>query len=328
MASKLKLLAAAMATVGLLAACGGGGGADTTPKAKVTSVKVMGDSLADSGTFGFKFTVQGSAPTGAGSTMIWPERIADQFSQSLCAHFRAGDENLTTYQEVATCTNYAVGGGRVNPLDAPTSPKSVLVQIQVASKAGFSADDLVVIDQTTGVLFAGGLVFADRVRLKQVLHDHPHLQAADQSRRLLYESIRRMLSAQVYDVIATTQANIAAAGVASVQDVRQSGQRLVAFSPSMHYNSQALKTFLLHHLYRHPQVMQTMNHAQQMVKELFAAYMLEPERMKPRFVQRAHLADTLHERARVVADFVAGMTDRYAAHEHERITGVRLLAQD
>jgi hypothetical protein len=119
---------------------------DTTPKAKVTSVKVMGDSLSDSGTFGFKFTVQGSAPTGAGSTMIWPERIADQFSQSLCAHFRAGDENLTTYQEVATCTNYAVGGGRVNPLDAPTSPKSVLVQIQAASKAGFSADDLVVID--------------------------------------------------------------------------------------------------------------------------------------------------------------------------------------
>ncbi|MEG0114264.1 MAG: SGNH/GDSL hydrolase family protein [Comamonas sp.] len=146
MASKLKLLAAALATAGLLVACGGGGGADTTPKAKVTSVKVMGDSLADSGTFGFKFTVQGSALTGAGSTPIWPERIADQFSQSLCAHYRAGDENLTTYQEVASCTNYAVGGGRVNPLDAPTSPKSVLVQIQAASKAGFSADDLVIID--------------------------------------------------------------------------------------------------------------------------------------------------------------------------------------
>lgn len=147
MASKLKLLAAALATAGLLAACGGGGGADTTPKAKVTSVKVMGDSLSDSGTFGFKFTVQGSAPTGPGSTMIWPERIADQFSQSLCAHYRAGDENLTSYQEVATCTNYAVGGGRVNPLGAPaTSPLSVLVQIQAASKAGFSAGDLVIID--------------------------------------------------------------------------------------------------------------------------------------------------------------------------------------
>jgi len=147
LANQFKLLAAALATAGLLAACGGGGGADTTPKAKVTSVKVMGDSLSDSGTFGFKFTVQGSAPTGAGSTMIWPERIADQYSQSLCAHYRAGDENLTSYQEVASCTNYAVGGGRVNPLGAPaTSPLSVLVQIQAASKAGFSADDLVIID--------------------------------------------------------------------------------------------------------------------------------------------------------------------------------------
>lgn len=146
LANKLKFLAAALATAGLLAACGGGGGADTAPKAKVTSVKVMGDSLADSGTFGFKFTVQGSAATGAGSTMIWPERVADQFGQSLCAHYRSGDENLATYQEVATCTNYAVGGGRVNPLGAPASPKSVLVQIQAAAKAGFSADDLVIID--------------------------------------------------------------------------------------------------------------------------------------------------------------------------------------
>ena len=143
------------------------------------------------------------------------------------------------------------------------------------------------------------------------------------------ESIRRMLSAQVYDVIATTQANIAAAGVASVQDVRQSGQRLVAFSPSMHYNSQALKTFLLHHLYRHPQVMQTMTAAQQVVRELFAYYLEHPQTMKPRFAQRAQQAAAAQDtaaRARAVADFVAGMTDRYAASEHQRLTGQRLLA--
>ena len=87
------------------------------------------------------------------------------------------------------------------------------------------------------------------------------------------------------------------------------------------------KQFLFRQLYRHPQVMQTMNSAQQVVKELFAAYMVEPERMKPRFVQRAHIVTTLHERARVVADFIAGMTDRYAAREHERITGLRLLGE-
>ena len=61
------------------------------------------------------------------------------------------------------------------------------------------------------------------------------------------------------------------------------------------------------------------------VAELFAAYMVEPDRMKPRFVQRAMLAEDVSARARVVADFIAGMTDRYAAREHELLTGLRLL---
>lgn len=155
----------------------------------------------------------------------------------------------------------------------------------------------------------------------------PDLAVPDAQRKLLYESIRRMLSDQVYDVIRHSSASLEQAGVRSVQQVRQHGQALIGFSQEMKTQSLELKQFLFGQLYRHPQVMQTMNHAQQMVKELFAAYMLEPERMKPRFVQRAHLADTLHERARVVADFVAGMTDRYAAHEHERITGMRLLTE-
>ncbi|AIJ44903.1 deoxyguanosinetriphosphate triphosphohydrolase [Comamonas testosteroni TK102] len=155
----------------------------------------------------------------------------------------------------------------------------------------------------------------------------PDLAVPDAQRKLLYESIRRMLSDQVYDVIHHSSASLEQAGVRSVQQVRQHGRALIGFSQEMKMQSLELKQFLFGQLYRHPQVMQTMNHAQQMVKELFAAYMLEPERMKPRFVQRAHLADTLHERARVVADFVAGMTDRYAAHEHERITGMRLLTE-
>ncbi|NIF84287.1 deoxyguanosinetriphosphate triphosphohydrolase [Comamonas sp. Tr-654] len=155
----------------------------------------------------------------------------------------------------------------------------------------------------------------------------PDLAVPDAQRKLLYESIRRMLSDQVYDVIHHSSASLEEAGVRSVQEVHQHRQTLIGFSPEMKTQSLVLKQFLFHQLYRHPQVMQTMNNAQQVVKELFAAYMLEPERMKPRFVQRAQLADTLHERARVVADFVAGMTDRYAAHEHERITGMRLLTE-
>lgn len=159
----------------------------------------------------------------------------------------------------------------------------------------------------------------------QTLEAYPQLAQASAQRRLLYETIRRMLSAQVYDVIDTTRAQIAQAGVAHVDDVRAQAQRLVAFSAGMQAQSQALKHFLFHQLYRHDQVMQTMNAARQVVRELFAAYMQQPTMMKPRFAQRALQADQEAVKARAVADFVAGMTDRYASREHERITGCQLL---
>jgi dGTPase len=108
-------------------------------------------------------------------------------------------------------------------------------------------------------------------------------------------------------------------------DVRACGQRLVRFSDAMQTQSQALKHFLFHHLYRHEQVMHTMDAARQMVRELFDAYMAQPSMMKPRFAWRAQQAASLAARARAVADFVAGMTDRYAAKEHARITGQQLL---
>jgi phospholipase/lecithinase/hemolysin len=146
LASKLKLLAAALATAGLLAGCGGGGGAETTPKARVTSVKVMGDSLSDSGTFGFKFTVQGSDTDGK-PYMIWAERIADLYGQSLCPHYLAGSENLVPVTVQPSCTNYAIGGGMINPQGAAAAtPLSIINQIRDAGAAGLSGNDLILID--------------------------------------------------------------------------------------------------------------------------------------------------------------------------------------
>lgn len=153
----------------------------------------------------------------------------------------------------------------------------------------------------------------------QVLADYPALARPNGQRRLLYETIRRMLSDQVYDVIATTQAHIAAAGVDSVAAVRAQPQRLVVFSEGMAQHSQALKQFLFRNLYRHPEVTQTMEHAQAVVAELFAAYLAQPQEMKPHHAAKALAAQSEAECARVVADFVAGMTDRYAAKEHARL---------
>ena len=162
----------------------------------------------------------------------------------------------------------------------------------------------------------------DRYRA-QAQTEYPHLGGFDGQRRLLYEAIRRMLSEQVYDVIAATNAAIAQAQPDSVDAVR-AAPALVQFSADMRVQSQALKHFLLHQLYRHPQVVQVMEQAQQVVRDLFDCYLAEPQAMKASFAQRAIDAPP-HARARAVADFIAGMTDRYAAREHERLTGLRLL---
>lgn len=162
----------------------------------------------------------------------------------------------------------------------------------------------------------------------QALAEFPHLQVKTQGRRLLYETIRRMLSAQVYDVIDATRQALEAAVPPNVEAVRQMAP-LVRFGPDMRARSQTLKQFLLHQLYRHPRVMHTTGQAKRMVLELFAAYLAQPREMQDRFRTRSEVArdapDAQRASARVVADYIAGMTDRFAGREHERLTGVKLL---
>ena len=150
---------------------------------------------------------------------------------------------------------------------------------------------------------------------QQTLAEHPGL--SEKPRRLLYETIRRMLSDQVYDVIDTTRQAVAQAGVQTADEARLAGP-LVGFSPQMKARTGELKKFLFASLYRHPQVMQTTRQAQQAVRELFEAYVAQPAEMSADFAAN----QDLH---RSVADYIAGMTDRFALREHERLTGKRLL---
>ena len=119
------------------------------------------------------------------------------------------------------------------------------------------------------------------------------------------------------DVIETTRQAVARSGVGSLDEVRLAGP-LVAFSASMKARSSELKKFLFAQLYRHPQVMHTTGQAQQVVRELFAAYVDQPAEMPTDFAVSADLH-------RSVADYIAGMTDRFALREHERLTGRKLL---
>jgi len=132
-------------------------------------------------------------------------------------------------------------------------------------------------------------------------------------RRLLYEAIRRMLSDQVYDVLQATHSALEQHAPDSVDAVR-AAPALVLFSAPMQQRSTQLKTFLLHHLYRHPQVMQTTDWAKQVVGELFAVYLARPQEMPEGHAKRDNLP-------RAVADYIAGMTDRFASREHARLVG-------
>jgi dGTPase len=164
---------------------------------------------------------------------------------------------------------------------------------------------------------------------RETLAEHPHLQSATQGRRLLYETIRRMLSAQVYDVILATREALARHAPASADAARQMPP-LLRFGEVMHGKSTVLKKFLLQNLYRHPQVMQMTNQARQVVADLFRTYLAAPHEMHAGFHARATaarcVADEHRAVARVIADYIAGMTDRFAAREHERLTGTKLLS--
>jgi dGTPase len=162
---------------------------------------------------------------------------------------------------------------------------------------------------------------------QQVLAEYPGSAPEAMGRRLLYETLRRMLSAQVYDVIAATGAAIAQAGPTGVDAVR-AAPPLVRFSEGMHAQSTALKRFLFQNLYRHPKVTATTAVARDVVQQLFQIYLDQPQQMAAAFACRgaAHPGGSpLAERPRAVADYIAGMTDRYALREHERLTGRRVL---
>lgn len=158
----------------------------------------------------------------------------------------------------------------------------------------------------------GDVPLFERYRLR-ALSVHPRLSG----RRLLFESIRLMLSEQVYDVIDTTRERLAAAGVRSADEVRQRPP-LVAFSDVMRADSRHLKAFLFRNLYRHPQVVDTTTRARRVVTELFQAYMDRPQELP-----EAHGRQP--QRARAVADYIAGMTDRFAIREHQRLSGTVLF---
>ncbi|MDR2015278.1 MAG: deoxyguanosinetriphosphate triphosphohydrolase [Azoarcus sp.] len=139
-------------------------------------------------------------------------------------------------------------------------------------------------------------------------------------RRLVHETIRRMIDMLALDLINRTRSNITRSGVKTLDEVR-AAPVLVEYSEEMRLKLRELKTFLFDNLYRHERVLRMTHKTRRIIADLFAAYMVELDLLPAQHRARACKSGSESDRARVVADYIAGMTDRYAVKEHRRLHG-------
>ncbi|MBN3727633.1 deoxyguanosinetriphosphate triphosphohydrolase [Burkholderia sp. Ac-20379] len=141
------------------------------------------------------------------------------------------------------------------------------------------------------------------------LGDFPSLEG----RRLVHETVRRIINTLIVDLIDATTRNLAEYAPASLDDVRRCPQ-LVVHSPVIAEEAAELKRFLFHNLYRHYKVMRMANKAQRVVKGLYDAFTGDPRLLPPAYQSAAPAAQP-----RLVAHYIAGMTDRFALKEYQRL---------
>jgi len=166
---------------------------------------------------------------------------------------------------------------------------------------------LFAVDDLGAVVLAGELI-------DQIRNAHPRLDPG----RLGHELVRRLITRMIEDVIGETGARLAALAPGSAADVRSAAGPVGAFSAAMGEADRAIKGFLYPRMYRHARIARIMTEAEEVVCDLFARYRAHPREMPTEWAERVQAGDEAG-RLRAVADFIAGMTDRYALIEHARL---------
>jgi dGTPase len=138
-------------------------------------------------------------------------------------------------------------------------------------------------------------------------------------RRAVYETVRRMINQVVTDLIRTSQERLERAKVASIEDVRGQSEPLIAYTDEVREKLLELKRFLRRNLYAHERVRQVTAEAGHVIQKMFSTFMRDNGLMPAQYREKLASADGINDRARVIADYIAGMTDRYAYREYDRL---------
>ena len=220
------------------------------------------------------------------------------------------------------------GEGLDGPVPQPIRDFNELFDLELSRHAGVEAqcaaiaDDIAYNAHDIDDGLRAGLLSLDMLEevpltagiLAGVRERYPRLDAA----RTAHELVRRQITIMVEDVIVTAGARLAELAPASVEDVHAAGRAMVAFSAGMAQSEKVLKAFLYKNLYRNPSVMAVRAKAEEVVRNLFDAYMADPRAMPEGWREGLDRAEE-RIKARHVADFLAGMTDTYALKEHARL---------
>lgn len=153
--------------------------------------------------------------------------------------------------------------------------------------------------------------------LQKIKSEHEGLP----ERRVVHETIRRMINTLVGDVITNSEMNIRSQQIETLSDVYDA-PRMLAFSAEMAEQQKAMKAFLRNNLYRHYRVLRMSSKAKRVINDLFAVFMDDTRLLPPQFQAYAE-----RHKPRAVADYIAGMTDRYAVREHRRIFAIEEVAE-
>ncbi len=155
------------------------------------------------------------------------------------------------------------------------------------------------------------------ILLNEVWSLYPGLERT----RVIHELTRRVITRFVEDVFDETQARLSGLSPGSAEDIRRAERPMVAFSPPMAAAERGVKAFLFANMYRHPKVMAVREQACEAIAWLFPAYLEKLELMPAEWAAQAMASGEEERAARVVADYIAGMTDRYALNEYRRLSG-------